>query len=74
MAICPTNWEVAMGLKKSKSGNYSREGGSTCYRRTIRIRGKRTDKVFSRKQDADEWYQEMKREKERVENGLAKQE
>jgi integrase len=62
-----------MGLKKSKAGTYLRETGSSCHRKTIRINGKRFEKVFTRKQDADEWYAEMRREKERVEGGLSKQ-
>lgn len=40
------------------------------YRKTIRIHGERISKYFSRKTDADRWYLEMKRKKERTESGV----
>jgi len=40
------------------------------YRKTIRINGERISKYFSRKTDADRWYNEMKRKKELTESGL----
>lgn len=39
------------------------------YRKTIRINGQRVSKYFSRKTDADRWYDEMKRKKELVQSG-----
>lgn len=56
-------------LKKIKS--YSRQDGSSFFRKTIRINGEKIEKIFSRKVDADRWYQEKKREKELLENGLS---
>lgn len=41
------------------------------HRKTIRIHGERIEKTFTRKIDADRWYNEKKREKELTENGLA---
>ncbi len=40
------------------------------YRKTIRINGERVSKYFSRKVDADRWYQEKKRTKELNQSGV----
>lgn len=56
-------------LKKTKS--YARLDGSAFYRKAIRINGEKIEKVFSRKVDAERWYQDKKREKELLENGLS---
>ncbi len=55
----------------SNSGVFYREDGTSGYRRTIRINGKKLEKKFSRKVDADRWYQEKLREKELVESGMS---
>lgn len=72
MAICSSQkaWEVAMGSDKTQAGMYTREDGSTGYRRTIRINGRKIQKKFSKKKDADNWYAEKKREKELIGSGL----
>ncbi len=57
--------------KKVVQKSYARNDGSTFYRKTIRIQGEKIEKSFSRKVDAERWYQEKKREKELVENGLS---
>lgn len=44
---------------------------SNSYRKAITINGKKIEKRFSRKSDADRWYSEKRREKELVENGLS---
>jgi integrase len=40
------------------------------YRKTIRQHGKIIDKTFGRKEDADRWYWEMRRQKDLAKNGL----
>lgn len=60
-----------MELNKIKIKSYTRADGSTYYRKAIRINGKKYEKTFSRKVDADKWYQEKKREKELIERGLS---
>ncbi len=57
--------------KINKSKTYSRNDGSSFFRKSIRINGEKTEKVFSRKVDAERWYQDKKREKELSENGLS---
>lgn len=57
--------------KINKTKTYTRNDGSTFQRRSIRINGEKIEKVFSRKADAERWYQDRKREKELVENGLS---
>ena len=42
----------------------------TTHRRHIRLNGKLTSKRFSRKTDADRWYQEQLRRKQLIESGL----
>lgn len=42
------------------------------YRKFIRIRGKLVNKTFTRKTDADRWYQNQKHEKELLESGLSR--
>ncbi|HVK62218.1 MAG TPA: tyrosine-type recombinase/integrase, partial [Bdellovibrionales bacterium] len=44
---------------------------SKSHRAFIRMNGRLISKTFRRKTDADRWYQEMKREKELVESGMA---
>jgi len=56
--------------KINRTKTYSRQDGSTFQRKSIRINGEKIEKVFSRKVDAERWYQDKKREKELVENGL----
>ena len=57
--------------EKVKNKTYSRNDGSVFHRKSIRINGEKIEKVFSRKVDADRWYQEKKREKELFESGLS---
>lgn len=59
-------WELVM----SKVEKNKQSSESNCYRKAITINGKKTEKRFSRKSDADRWYSEKRREKELVENGL----
>jgi len=53
-----------MGLKKGHSGTYKRADGSICYRRSVRVNGRRVEKVFARKVDADRWYSLTRQEAE----------
>lgn len=57
--------------KINKVKSYARQDGSAFYRKSIRINGEKIEKVFSRKIDAERWYQDKKREKELLENGLS---
>ncbi|MBC7457931.1 MAG: tyrosine-type recombinase/integrase [Bdellovibrionaceae bacterium] len=54
-----------------KNKTYSRVDGSSFHRKSIRINGEKIEKVFSRKVDADRWYQDKRREKELAESGLS---
>ncbi len=58
--------------KKIIQKSYSRQDGTVFYRKSIRINGEKTEKVFSRKSDSERWYLEKKREKELVEGGLGR--
>jgi integrase len=57
--------------KLNKTKLYARQNGSSFYRKTIRINNEKIEKVFSRKVDAEKWYQDKKREKELLENGMS---
>lgn len=59
-----------MSTKGTLGGRYLRQDGTVGYRRSVRINGKKIEKKFSRKQDADRWYLEQRREKEVLEAGL----
>ncbi len=59
-------WELVMSNKDTVK-NISE---SNFYRKAVTINGKKIEKRFSRKSDADRWYSEKRREKELVENGL----
>lgn len=60
-----------MESKSSKKAKQKHGASGFSYRRTIRINGKKIERTFSRRQDADQWYLERKREKELCESGMA---
>jgi len=62
-----------MSSKAQKFVSHQRSDGSVVYRRQLRINGQKIGRTFSRKADADRWYLEQKREKERIESGLTPQ-
>jgi len=60
-------------VKKANNHSHRRKNGSIGYGRGIRINGKKINKYFSRKTDANDWYIKMKREKELLEAGIKTQ-
>lgn len=59
--------ELGMSNKNINKQNIE----SSFYRKAITINGKKIEKRFTRKSDAERWYSEKRREKELIENGLS---